>query len=101
MPCERDYLNYKFEKFGFIKGCRKLERKISKILKCSKTAIHNVLNKRDFYGKNKRSGRKNKLSARDKRRIFKLATKQNLSTRKTTKQTSKTVSHMAVWCILR
>ena len=93
---ENHYLNQKFEKFGFIK-----EHEINKILKCSKTAIHNILSKRDFYRKYKRSGRKSKLSACNNRQIFKFATKQNLSTCKITQQISKTISHTAVWLTLR
>ena len=88
-------------KIWFYKGFGKSEREISKILKRSKIAIHNVLSKRECYRKYKRSGKKNKVSARDKRQIFKLSTKQNLSTCKITQQTSKTISHMAVWRFLR
>lgn len=101
MPRGRELSELEVRKIWFYKGSGKSEREISKILKRSKTAIHNVLSKRDFYGKYKRSGRKNKVSARDKRQIFKLATKQNLSTRKITQQTSKNISHMTVWRTLR
>ena len=52
----RELSELEVRKILFYKGSGKLEYEINKILKGSKTAIHNILSKRDFYGKYKRSG---------------------------------------------
>ena len=96
MPYGRELYELEVRKIWFYKGSGKSEREISKILKHYKTVIYNFLSKRNFYRKYKWSGRKSKLSARGNRQIFKLATKQNLSTRKIAQQTNKTISHTKV-----
>ena len=97
----RELSELKVREFWFYKGSEKSKRGICEIFISSKTANHNVLRKIDFSRKYKKSSRKRKLSTRDNRRIFKLQTKQNLSTRKIPQKTRKIISHTAVWLILR
>lgn len=101
MPRRSELSEIEVRRVWFYKEKEKSEREISKILNRSKTAIHNVLSKKELYGTHKRSGRKKKLSDRDNRRIVILATKKYQSTRKISQQITKKVSHATVWRSLK
>lgn len=57
------------------------ERKIAERIVRSKTAVHNYLSAPAIHGSKNRSGRPPKLSARDKRRIIRMASNSTVSTR--------------------
>ena len=51
MPYGRELYELEVRKIWFYKGSGKLEHEINKILKLSKTAIHNFLSKKRFLWK--------------------------------------------------
>lgn len=79
------------------KGAGKSEREIARLMKRSKTAIHNAIIRNNFSKKIKRYGRKRILTARDDRQIFRLAAKKGQSTREISKRFNKRTLYITVW----
>lgn len=101
MPRGKELSECEVRKILFYKGSGKSERDIARLMNRSKTAIHNAIIRKDYSNKIKRSGRKNILTARDNRQIFRLSTKKGLSTREISKRFSKKTSHVTVWKSLK
>ena len=72
-------------------------REISRRLGRSHKVINNFLANDEQYGKQKRSGRRNKLNQRTKRRIQKAVAHQTKGTRKVLAELQLNVSHQTVW----
>ena len=63
------------KKIWFYKSAAKYKREIAVLMKCSKTAIDNIMFRKAVTNKMKRSGTtKKKLSERDSRQTFQLST---------------------------
>lgn len=101
MPRGKELSETEVRKIWFYKGAGKSEREIARLMKRSKTAIHNVIIRKHYSNTIKRSGRKRILTARDDRQIFRLSTKKGLSTREISKRFSKRTSHVTVWKSLK
>lgn len=75
----------------------KSKRKIATLMKCSKTTFHIVIIKKKSKRKIKRSWWKKKLTGRNNRQVFRLSTKEGLTTHEISTCLSKTTSHVTVW----
>lgn len=78
-------------------GFREIGRKIGR----SHKVVSNFLKDQENYGKNKRTGRKHKLSNRDKRRIINHASNSTMSCKALGALTETNVSVTTVWRVLK
>lgn len=77
-------------------GAKLSNREIARRINRSEAVIRNFLNDPDAYGKNKKGGRPQLLSARDKREISRAASNSMISLRQIKRQTNVSASVMTI-----
>jgi transposase len=101
MPRGTELSDFEKGQIQALQGTGLSNRVIAKRLGRSHTIVDNFIKKGDGYGKKKRSGRRPKLSDRDKRSILRIASNSTTGARRIRDGCAQKVSKNTVWRVIK